>query len=206
MLPFPAGGRAGIASDAVFRHLDEAEREVVGVLRSALPKDTPEPTSELAAAAARLRVGMGAAEWPYPHVAAAAGWAGAPPSDDRRCCVEAAGGLVGLRDDSGLGAERESMLMALELTDWLGAVLGLVRAGVGAPASTHDLVGYLEACQEVDGELDLDDAELVESAFDLALDAWQAVGAVTADRRLTVLGVWLLPRALAWAWGADFDA
>lgn len=206
MLPFPVGGREGLAADAVFRHLDEAEREAVAVLRSALPTGAPAPERELAAAAARLRIGVGAAEWPYPHVAAAAGWAGAVPADDRRCCVEAAGGLVALREESGLGADRESMLMALDLTDWLGAVLGLVRAGAGAGASTRDLVGYLEAAEEVDGQLDADEAELVESAFDLALDAWQAAGVVSADRQLTVLGEWLLPRALAWAWGADFDA
>jgi hypothetical protein len=34
---------------------------------------------------------------------------------------------------------------------------------------------------------------------------WEAVGAVDADRRLTALGAWGLPRALARAWGSDFD-
>lgn len=190
------------------RQWDEAERDAVELLRQALPDavSAPPPDLALAKAASRVRAGVASGDWPYRHLANAAGWPGTPPREDLQCCVEAAGGLVALREESGLGAERESMLMALELADWLGAVVGLVRAGVGAPADTGDLIGYIDSCPEVEGELDLDDAELVESAFDLVLDAWAAVDIVDGGRRLTALGGWLLPRALAWAWGADFDA
>ena len=34
---------------------------------------------------------------------------------------------------------------------------------------------------------------------------WQAAGALDAGLHLTELGRWGLPRALAWAWGGDFD-
>jgi hypothetical protein len=34
------------------------------------------------------------------------------------------------------------------------------------------------------------------------MDAWRHSGVVDADLRLTALGAWLLPRALAFAWGA----
>lgn len=188
----------------MFQQLDEAEREAVAALRAALPAHDGPPPS-LADAAARIRSGVREGTWPYPHVAAGAGWAGTVPDDDRRCCVEAAGGLVALRDESGLGPDQESTLMALDLTDWLGAVVGLVRAGAGAPAGPADLVAHLEAAPDAGGPLDPADTELVASAFELVLTAWAAAG-VVADGRLTPLGEWLLPRALAWAWGADFDA
>jgi hypothetical protein len=51
--------------------------------------------------------------------------------------------------------------------------------------------------------VDPDDADLVELAFEVVLPTWAAVGAVDADRRLTELGAWGLPRALARAWGSD---
>lgn len=35
--------------------------------------------------------------------------------------------------------------------------------------------------------------------------AGEAAGAIDSDRRLTALGRWDLPRALAWAWNGDFD-
>jgi hypothetical protein len=57
----------------------------------------------------------------------------------------------------------------------------------------------------VEGEVDEDDRRLIEAAFDLLVPVWQVVGALDAEQRLTELGRWGLPRALAWAWGADFD-
>ena len=59
---------------------------------------------------------------------------------------------------------------------------------------------------EVDGTVDPDDADLVELAFEVVVPTWEAVGAVDADRRLTALGAWGLPRALARAWGGDLNA
>jgi len=52
---------------------------------------------------------------------------------------------------------------------------------------------------------DEDDRVLIEAAVDLLVPVWQAVGALDVEQRLTDLGVWGLPRALAWAWGASFD-
>ena len=104
-----------------------------------------------------------------------------------------------------MDVEDESALMALEVADWLGAVLGLVRAGVGAPTEPEDLVRYVDECPELDGERDADDDGLLMLAFELVLPAWEATGAIDSYRRLTELGRWGLPRALAWAWGDDFD-
>jgi hypothetical protein len=111
-----------------------------------------------------------------------------------------------MREPSGLDPELEAAVMALELADWLGAVVGLVRGGVGANAEPTALVAAINNCQEVDGTVNPDDAELVELAFEMVLPTWETVGAVDADRRLTALGAWGLPRALARAWGGDLNA
>jgi hypothetical protein len=80
-----------------------------------------------------------------------------------------------------------------------------VREGVGADASPEALLGYIDACPEIEGAINPDEAPLLEMAFELVLPAWEAAGAVDDSRRLTALGRWGLPRALAWAWGHRFD-
>lgn len=191
----------------VLEQWEEAERDGVRLLRRALPDAVgaapPEPA--LHRAAASIREGVRRDRWPYPHLAAAAGWVGDPPADDQMCCTEAAGALIGLHEDSGLDPEQTSVLLALEHADWLGAVIGLVRRGAGAAARPADLVACINACPEVDGQVDADDAVLLESAFDTVLYAWEAAGVVDADRTLTALGVWVLPRALAWAWNGVLE-
>ncbi len=54
--------------------------------------------------------------------------------------------------------------------------------------------------------VDDEDRELIEAAFELLMPTWQAAEALDAGQRLTELGRWGLPRALAWAWGGEFDA
>jgi hypothetical protein len=57
----------------------------------------------------------------------------------------------------------------------------------------------------VTDELD-DDAGYLETAFGIVALPWRALGLTDPDDRLTPLGVWVLPRALARAWHGDFDA
>lgn len=111
-----------------------------------------------------------------------------------------------MREESGLGVEEESAVIALEIADWVGAIIGLARAGVGARAEPEDLADWISACSEIDGVIDPDDADFVAGAFEIVLPTWEAVGALDEGRRLTRLGVWGLPRALAAAWGQDLDA
>ncbi len=186
---------------------DRAEAEGVELLRQALPEAERAalPADELAAACRRLRAGFASGRRPYTTIRRAAGLGRRPPDDDVELWVAAAGGLIAMRDESGLGVEEESAIMALEMADWLGAILGLVRGGVGASAEPEALVAAIDACPEVEGEVDPDDASLVGFAFELILPAWQAVGAVDERRRLTALGAWGLPRALAWAWNGELD-
>ncbi|MBO0687304.1 MAG: hypothetical protein J2P45_29495, partial [Candidatus Dormibacteraeota bacterium] len=134
----------------------------------------------------------------------AAGWRKLP-ADDRELWLGTVGGLVAMREESGLEAEDESAIMALDTADWVGAVVGLVRAGRGADARPPALVAYVDSCPEIESSVDRDEAELMEYGFELVLPAWEAAGVVTQDRRLTELGRWGLPRALAWAWGRAFD-
>jgi len=96
----------------------------------------------------------------------------------------------------------------MERADWLGAVVELVRAGPGAAARPEDLVAAIHRCPEVRiaPGADDDDDGLTEAGFSIVTTAWLAVGVLDRDERLTGLGWWLLPRALARAWKSDFDA
>jgi hypothetical protein len=187
---------------------EHAEAEAVEVLRQALPAQprAPLPAQELRQACQRLRAGLGRHDPAVETIRRAAGLYPPLPADEAALWLAAAGALIAMREPSGLDSELEAAVMALELADWVGAVVGLVRGGVGASAEPAALVAAINDCPEVDGMVDPDDADLVELAFEVVLPTWEAVGAVDADRRLTALGVWGLPRALARAWGSDLDA
>lgn len=188
-----------------FREWEEAETECVEILRAALAEHVGVAPPALGPTASSIRTGVAERSWPYHHLAAAACWSNSAPDDDQRCCVEAAAAYIAMGGETGLGPEIEASIIALQFGHWLGAVVGLVRAGVGAPADATDLVRYIDECPEVEGELDFDEAELVSSAFDSVLYAWEVAGVVDRDRRLTPVGEWVLPRALAYAWSGDFD-
>lgn len=187
---------------------DAARADAVALLREALPevRALEPPQDALVAAAASLRAGLARGGWTYGAMRRAAGWRPKRlPKDDRELWLGATGGLVEARDETGMDAEEEAAIMTLELADWLGAVIGLIRAGVGARAEPEDLIRYIDECPEIEGEIDPDDETLVGLAFELVLPVWQVAGALDEDRRLTELGRWGLPRALAWAWGGDFE-
>jgi hypothetical protein len=187
---------------------EQTEAEAVEVLRQALPAPTlaQVPAGELTAACQRLRTGLHRHDPAIDTTRRAAALDPPLPADDAELWLAAAGALIAMRDPSGLDPELEAAVMALELADWLGAVIGLVRGGVGASAEPAALVAAINNCSEVDGTVDPDDADLVELAFEVMLPTWETVGAVDADRRLTALGAWGLPRALARAWGGDLNA
>jgi hypothetical protein len=193
--------------EAFFESLEAADREAVQLLRDALTglRGHPAP-ADLKAAAVDLRRRLLARDVVLRPVARANGWSRRLPSDDRQLWIEAAGALIALKNSTGLPAEEESLLMTLDHADLLGAVLGAVRAGTGIRARPVDLTANVDACPEVEGEVDDDDRGLIRAAFGLLAEVWQAAGALDADYRLTELGRWGLPRALAWAWDGDFDA
>ena len=187
---------------------EKAEAEAVEVLRRALPAPTlaQVPAEELTAACQRLRTSLHRHDPAINTIRRAAGLDPPLPADDAELWLAAAGALIAMRESSGLDPELEASVMALEMADWVGAVIGLVRGGVGASAEPAALVAAIDDCPEVDGTVDPDDAGMVELAFEVVVPTWEAVGAVDADRRLTELGAWGLPRALARAWGSDLHA
>jgi hypothetical protein len=182
-----------------------AEAGAVQILREALPVPTrpPPPVHELSRAARRLRSGLEAGDPTLDTIRRAAGLTPPLPADDVELWLAATGALISMREDSGLDSELESAVMALELGDWAGAVIGLARGGVGASAEPAALVEAIDACPEVDGTVDPDDAGLIELAFEVVLPTWEVTGAVDSRRRLTALGAWGLPVALARAWGGE---
>jgi hypothetical protein len=58
---------------------------------------------------------------------------------------------------------------------------------------------------ELDPDYDFDDEAHVQTAFWILALPWHVLRLTDRDQRLTDLGAWVLPRALARAWGADFD-
>ncbi len=188
--------------------IEEAEKEAASLVVRALPelRETEPPAGELAACSEQLRAGLISGEWPYEYILNAAGWEKDElPAEDKELWLGAAGALISPYEEMGMDSEEEAVVMALELADWLGAVVGLVRAGVGASASPETLVGYINECPEVDGKIEDEDASVVETAFEMVLPTWEAAGAIDQQRRLTALGKWGLPRALVCAWGGDFE-
>ncbi len=188
--------------------LDEADRHAVGVLRQALSeaRGAPAPEAELALTAKRLREGLASGHHPYDWLRAGAGFGAELPVEDSELLLAAVAGTISPREETGLEIEEESAIIAMENADWLGAVIELCRAGAGARAEPEDLVEAIDDCPEVEGTIDLDDATSVELAFEVVLYPWELCGVIDERRRLTPLGGWVLPRALARALGGDFDA
>lgn len=103
-------------------------------------------------------------------------------------------------------ADEAAALAALEPADWAGAIIELVRDGVGASAQPRTLCDRVLACPEIEGdEPSQEDADLLERGLTVAVPLWQALGAVDDRLRLTPLGAWGLPEALRLAWSPEED-
>jgi hypothetical protein len=171
-------------------------------LAAALGRLVPEPPSaqEIAAAADAWRATQARDDADAVAVGAEIGPAVDGPDVD--VLLRLAGAYVAPGPRAGLSPAAADAVDALEWADWLGAVLPLVRAGAGADASPEQLVRNINRCPEVTTSIPKRDAPAVASAFAVALPAWRLAGAIDDEQRLTPLGVWLLPHALAQAWGA----
>jgi hypothetical protein len=95
-------------------------------------------------------------------------------------------------------------LEAMEPTDWLAAVIELVRCGAGTLADADGLVALAARCLDVDsGAADPKAGPRMRLAFAALIPIWRALGAVDDDGALTALGAWGIPLALARAWDGD---
>jgi hypothetical protein len=188
---------------------DEADREAAAILCSALGHGRRQlaPGEALAAVAGRLRDGLRERHHPFAWIPSAAGLEPFPGSDVE-LVLRCAAATISPREETGLDAEEEATLLTLEHADWLGTIVSIVRQGPGADASPEALVEGLRTCPEVKLEsgLDPDDAAHLHAAFWILALPWHVLGVTDRDQRLTALGAWILPRALARAWGSDFDA
>lgn len=98
--------------------------------------------------------------------------------------------------------EREGLLW-LEWADWLGAGIGLVRAGAGTAVDGGVLVDFVNRCPEVSSTVHADDRDYAEWAFDVALDHLVDADLVV-DGALTEAGANALHASLIAAW-TDVD-
>lgn len=127
------------------------------------------------------------------------------PDDAVACWLTLAGAMLEPAElDEPGDADEAAALAALEPADWAGAIIELVRAGVGASAAPRTLRDRVLACPEIEGdEPSQEDVEVVERGLAVAVPLWQALGAVDEGQRLTRLGTWGLPEALRLVWTVE---
>lgn len=198
--------------DQLIADWEVVDREAARVLREALAehRGAPIPSGEPGAIGPRIREGLAAGVYPFDLIGRATGFdREALPDDGAELLLRCTAATISPREETGLDPEEEAMLTSVEHADWLGAIVSAVRVGPGADASPRSLVAGIAACPEVDpgpgGDLD-DDVAFLEAAFSILAVPWLALGMIDREEHLTALGVWTLPRALARAWGSDFDA
>jgi len=201
--PFPSDEEIAAWLDADA----DADNAAAALLRDALaPARGALPPPGLHTAVAALREQLTAGYDPYDWIRAGAGFGADLPGDDRELLVSAVAATISPPEDPGLDPDEQALLLSLERADWLGAVVELAREGPGAPARSEDLVAAVHRCPEVEIGPGFDpDDEQTEVAFALVTTAWLALGVVDRAERLTDVGAWVLPRALAQAWGSVFD-
>ncbi len=95
----------------------------------------------------------------------------------------------------------------LDDEDWVAIAAGLLSAGPGTTTSAASLLGSVETQRALDAA----QRREAERALALVCDLWQALGVLDADRQLTPLGEWGVPRAVLEAWddtgeSADVEA
>lgn len=99
-------------------------------------------------------------------------------------------------------AEEREAFASLEWADWLGAVIGTVRAGAGTAVTGQGLVDAVNRCPEVTSSIPKSDRPYFAWAFQHVLAVWARTG-VLEDGLLTAEAVDLLPAALLTAWAAE---
>jgi len=105
-------------------------------------------------------------------------------------------------DEPDIDPELFSSVMALQHVDWLGLALGSLRRGPGTTLDADAVLDDVNALDEVEGEIEDPDGtrDVLEMALITLTPAWQHLGVLDADERLTDRGVWGLPRALHRSW------
>ncbi len=202
-------GPAQIVGRSVSRYgtRDAAEAEgdamAVEMMRSALQRQLalPQPVVLVREGAATLRATLLAAIAPDLDALVDDVGLGDPDSlDDATLLARLAGTFVVPGALAMFSPIEREAVRGIEWADWLGAVIPLVRGGVGAAADPLELVRNINRCPEVATTVPKRDVPLVADAFARVLHAWELTGVIDVDGRLTELGAWIAPRALLDAW------
>ena len=98
-----------------------------------------------------------------------------------------------------LAAEARRAVLELEWADWLGAIIGIVRAGAGVSVDPEGLVDQVNRCQEVTSTIPKADRDRVAWAFGVVTEPWEPLG-IAVDNTLTEFGGRILPLALRTGW------
>lgn len=174
----------------------------------------PLPAADLSAACRRLRAGLRDGGWPFDLLRAASGVdPAAMPADDAELWLTLGTGVVACREEppAGLDESAQAAWAALDHPDWIGAVVTLVREGVGAAADAGSVARYAasfdfeEIAEDDDWDDDWEDDELplLTAGFDTVELLWSLLGAIDGDARLTRVGWWGLPETLSRAWSPE---
>jgi hypothetical protein len=182
------------------------------------------PAREIHAATITLRANLASEEYPFPRLARAFACSGGTPGEDIELLIRAVAATVApLREscevDPGVAcAEAETEAQdsdqqdedaeddlpldmdteELDLEDWLALATAVVSEGSGAWLDPERLV------QAAGLDPGSDDGWIKEGALVRALSLWEDLGMLDGGR-VTQVGRWVLPRALARAWEGDFD-
>ncbi|HKF18628.1 MAG TPA: hypothetical protein VKF14_15735 [Candidatus Dormibacteraeota bacterium] len=195
-------------------------REVLVQFRGAAP-----PARAIRAAAVRLRANLGSEEHPFRRLARS----DFQPRDDTELLIHAVAATIAppresyevdLTDSGELAVHAEQATGAreagdgdgdwdaeddfaldmdteeLELEDWLALVDAVVTQAPGAWVDSAELV------RAAGLDPDSDDGWIKQGAFVRALSLWEDFGMLDGGR-VTRVGEWVLPRALARAWERD---
>lgn len=201
-----------------FAAWDEAEAQALEELEQLLGEvgPRPRPDAALHAAAARLRDALTSAGPDHALLGEIAAFAPAEVPDDEELWLTLAAAVVTgghvTPDSTSLDDEAIAAWLALDHVAWIGAVVGLARAGPGVFADADTLAEHVIAFE---AELDQepfddpwdpeDDAPALAFGFLTVVRFWRLVGAVDEHDRLTDLGWWGLPESLRRAWQPEAD-
>jgi len=115
--------------------------------------------------------------------------------------VGAVAEFVAPTDLAPLDPRQRDAVLTLEWADWLGAVIGLVRAGAGCAVAGDRMVDFVNRCPEIDTTIPKADRARIGWAFATVIEPWGEWGLLDDDGRVTALGLTVLPAALRRAWG-----
>jgi len=178
----------------------DADAWAVQVLDRALG-DTGTPDAEaVAGAAAVLRAAAVADDRLAQWLAASEGPVDLDEPDLNVVLAALAAAIAPARMEP-LAADARRAVLELEWADWLGAIIGIVRAGAGVSVDPVDLVDQINRCHEVTSVIPKADRARVAWAFGVVTEPWEPLG-IAVDNMLTEFGSRVLPLGLRTGWRA----